>query len=292
MFIPRKKTSAEGVELSEIIYGTKNLLEDPKGYYYGRVLEKLNICLENGITSFEISQTTATQSCEIVIGNALRQEKSLRNKIEIISKVQLPLDEPKNFSDKKVLIQKVNNSLENLGLEKIHLLLIKIPNFHFNIYEVAEAIQQLIHDGKILQVGISNPTYSQIFMLQSYLNSSIATCEFHFNPLHKEAIRNGLFDACMQLRIKPIISYPCEFGNLFRAETENHKNLINILNTIAKEKHASLEEVILSWIIQHPSSPFVIIGTEQTDRISLFRDYRKIRISRLEWEKIFRFGEE
>lgn len=286
MFIPRKRLLPQGPEFSEIIYGTVKLLDDPKGYYYGRILEKLNVCLENGITTFEIPQHTQQKSSEVVIGNVLRQEKTLRDKIQVISTCILPFLQSNDFSDKNLLIESVENSLENLSLEKIDLLLLEISSFCCNIYEIAEAVHQLIREGKILQVGISNPTYSKIFMFQSCLNFPLATCQFPFNPIRKEALDQGVFDACMQLRIKPLISYPCEFGYLFSSETPELQKLKSILTEIAREKHASLEEIILSWLTEHPSSPFVVIGTNRGDRISLLRDYKNLKLSKEEWLRI------
>ncbi len=290
MFIPRKKFTNSGPEFSEIMYGTERLLEDPKGYYYGRILEKLNVCLETGITTFAIPQFSQTESSEMVIGNVLRQEKSLRNKIEIISKCKLSFSEFGNLSNESTILRSVENSLENLGVEKIDLLLVEIPDFHLKNGNLLKAIQELLKDGKILQFGISNPNSSNIFSIQSF-ELPIATFEFVFNPIRQDAIKNGLFDACMQLKIKPIISYPFEFGYLFSSKTQQLQKLKTILNSISKEKHASLEELLLSWITKHLSSPFVIINALKDERIILLRDYKNIQLSEREWDEIFRVGE-
>ncbi|MGE6057297.1 aldo/keto reductase, partial [Klebsiella variicola subsp. variicola] len=57
---------------------------------------------------------------------------------------------------KKHILQSVENSLDNFGTDYIDVLLIHRPDPLLNPAEVAEAIQLLQQQGKVLAFGVSN----------------------------------------------------------------------------------------------------------------------------------------
>ena len=72
------------LEFSQIIYGMWRLA-DGENNGVKSVKDKINLCLEQGITTFDQADIYGDYSAEEMFGLALKEDKSLRNKIDRIS---------------------------------------------------------------------------------------------------------------------------------------------------------------------------------------------------------------
>ena len=82
----RFKLSPEGPEVSAIAYGVWRLGDDPKGASTAIVREKIDACLESGITTFDHADIYGLYTCEGLFGAALAESPGLRDKMEIVTK--------------------------------------------------------------------------------------------------------------------------------------------------------------------------------------------------------------
>jgi len=73
------------LDFSQIIYGMWRLA-DGENNGVKSVKDKINLCLEQGITTFDQADIYGDYSAEEMFGLALKEDKSLRNKIEIVTK--------------------------------------------------------------------------------------------------------------------------------------------------------------------------------------------------------------
>ena len=71
---------------------------------------------------------------------------------------------------KKHIIWSVENSLKNLKTDYLDVLLLHRPSPLMQIDEIAEAIEKLINEGKILKFGLSNFSPLQTSLIQQKIN--------------------------------------------------------------------------------------------------------------------------
>jgi predicted oxidoreductase len=294
VFVPRRKLHINGPEISEIVYDVWKLREDSKGYYTGRVLEKIQACLDIGITTFENSDIYGNYACEEIFGNALRKNKYIYQKIEIITKYGIILPIESNYksilyynTSKKHLLSSVENSLEKLGVEKIDLLLLHRPDPLMNPEEVAETFRQLKQEGKVLYFGVTNFSAFQFLTLQSYLDFPLVTNQIELSPTQLNPFLNNVIELCLQLKIKPMAWTPFLADYILQSNDPRTIRMRHILYELSKEHTASFEEILLAWLVKHPVGIIPVISTNHIERLELIKDYRKINLSREDWFRIW-----
>ena len=76
------------IHMSRIIYGMWRLKDD-YNLSHEHVQKKINLCIEQGITSFDQADIYGDYSAEEILGETLRKDKSLRNHMEIITNLRI-----------------------------------------------------------------------------------------------------------------------------------------------------------------------------------------------------------
>ena len=121
---------SENLEISRLVHGMWRLTEWKLSET--ELLKLIEQTVELGITTFDHADIYGNYSCEQLFGKALSRNKSIRNKIQLITKCGIKLTSDK-FPERKIkyydystayIIQSVENSLKNLNVEHIDLLLL------------------------------------------------------------------------------------------------------------------------------------------------------------------------
>ena len=73
------------LEISRIIYGMWRLDSD-QNKSTNHINNKINLCLNQGITTFDQAAVYGGYSSEALFGKVIKSNSSLRNKLEIVSK--------------------------------------------------------------------------------------------------------------------------------------------------------------------------------------------------------------
>ncbi|EIE00628.1 oxidoreductase, aldo/keto reductase family protein [Leptospira licerasiae serovar Varillal str. VAR 010] len=287
-----------GPGLSSLVYGCWRLHMDPKGCNTDRILEKIEVCLESGIDTFDHADLYGEYGNEEKFGEVLRSKPSLKEKIKIVTKagIQLPGPNRPGISIKyydtscEYLIHSAENALKKLNVDKIDLFLIHRPDPLMNADEVSTAFNTLKESGKVLYFGVSNFTPSQFSLLQSRLNFPLVTNQVEFHPFYSDPLVNGVFDQAQELRIKPMIWSPTAGGRVFQPKTEQEIVLYKTLEELAKEKGTTMDAVLFSWYLFHPAQLVPILGTNEIDRIRSAAKTFQVQLEREEWFRILESG--
>lgn len=278
----KTKLHAQGPELSRLIAGVWRWTNASAAH-----IEKLvHTALENGISTFDHADIYGNYTCEENFGNVLRSNASLRNKLQIITKFGIKL-----LSDKRPdhaikhydasaahCIRSVENSLQALRTDRIDVLLIHRPDPLLNPTEVAEAFSKLKREGKVLYFGVSNFTTSQVEMLQSYLPFPLVTNQIELSLFKSAAFFNGDTDVMMRYKIKPMAWSPLGGGKYF--ENEPVKSL---LDRLAKEYSVTTTQLLLAWLLKHPTGVLPILGTTKPERIIEGAGAINVKLNRQHW---------
>jgi predicted oxidoreductase len=259
------------IAFSKIIAGTMNWGVWDKNYNTNQMVEMINCCLENNITSFDHADIYGDYSTEMDFGKAYKQSGITREKIQFISKCGIQLVSEKrtnavkhyNYA-KEYITWSVEQSLKNLHTDYLDLLLLHRPSPLMQPDEIAAAVDQLKSEGKILSFGVSNFTTSQIDLIES--KTKIEFNQIAFSVTNNDAMLNGLLDYMQLKNIIPMSWSP--LGDVFKKNNEQTDRIKQVVELLASKYAFSAESILLAWILKHPSKIFPVIGTTNPYRIS------------------------
>ncbi len=278
------------LNFSQIIYGMWRLA-DGQNKDVKSVSNKINLCLDQGITTFDQADIYGDYSAESLFGLALKENKSLRNKIEIVTKCGIVApcgkyaDVPVKYYDtsKDHIDASVNASLKNMNIDYIDMLLIHRPDPFMDHNETGQALDKLIKSGKIGAVGVSNFKPYDWELLQSNMVNKLHTNQIELSLQSIDAFSNGDI-SFHQKNATPIMAWsPLGGGKLM---TENTK-LTNKMDHIGSHYNVDRSAVAISFLLSHPANIIPVMGTNNADRISRISDALKIKMDRVTWFELY-----
>ena len=280
----------ENIDFSQIIYGMWRLadgeINDTKS-----VTDKINLCLDQGITTFDQADIYGDYSAEAIFGVALKEDKSLRSKIEIVTKCGIVApcgkyaDVPVKYYDtsKKHIDASVNASLKNMNIDYIDMLLIHRPDPYMDHDETGQALDTLIKSGKIGAVGVSNFKPYDWELLQSSMVNKLHTNQIELSLQSIDAFSNGDV-AFHQKNASPIMAWSPLGGGKLMIESNQ---LTNKMDQIGSHYNVDRAAVAISFLLSHPANIIPIMGTNNIDRISRISDALKVKMDRITWFELY-----
>jgi len=250
----------------------------------------IHVCFENKITTFDHADIYGGYTTEASFGKALTESKINREKIQLVSKcgIQHISENRKNKIkhydySKDYIIWSVENSLKNLHSDYLDVLLLHRPSPLMNAEEIAEAVEKLKTDGKILDFGLSNFTPSQTDLIRS--KTEVSYNQIQFSATDFEAMLNGSLDHMQVNNIRPMAWNP--LGTVFRENTDQTKRLKTLLADLVSKYHVGSDTILLSWILQHPAKIIPIAGTVNVARLQQLFKATEFKLEREEWFSIW-----
>jgi len=288
LVMQKVKIHPEGATLSRIVVGAWRWHMSSSQ----QVETLIKTSLATGVTSFDHADIYGNYSCEEVFGNALRGNSALRDEIEIVTKCGIKLLSEKRpdhrikhyDTSKEHIVWSVENSLKMLATDRIEVLLLHRPDPLLNPVEVAEAFTVLKQQGKVLHFGVSNFTTAQFEMLQSFLPFSLVTNQIELSLFKCESFFDGTVDALMKHRIGPMAWSPLGGGKHF------HDARINdALQNLSNHYRCTPTQLLLAWLLRHPSSIFPILGTTKPERIEEGAKSIGLHLERPHWFEMLKW---
>ena len=247
-------------------------------------------CVDLGVTSFDHADIYGGYTTESAFGTAFSKTAIVRSKVQFISKCGIQLVSPnrpnkiKHYDcSKAYIIASAESSLKHLKTDYLDALLIHRPSPLMHPYEIVEAIQHLKKDGKISSFGVSNFTPSQVDLISSEVAIDINQIEF--SAVQHQALFNGSLDQMLKNKITPMAWAP--LGAVFSSElSAQKKRIIEQLDVLAQNYNATPDQLVLAWILKHPSGIHPVIGTTNLKRIEASVAAVSINLTSEDWFKI------
>ncbi|MEX3015569.1 aldo/keto reductase family oxidoreductase [Gymnodinialimonas hymeniacidonis] len=280
-----------GIEMSQIVYGMWRLGDDDDTSP-AHVQAKVEACLEQGITTLDQADIYGGYIAEALLGEAFKASPGLRDKVEIVTKCDIVAPIGKH-SDKRVkyydtsaeyISACVDNSLKDMAIDVIDLLLIHRPDPLMDHVETGACLDKLVASGKIRAVGVSNFRPWDWDLLQSAMDTQLATNQIEMSVLHHVPFTNGDV-AYHQQRNQPLMAWsPLAGGALFGDEGASVRV---VLDRIATEQGVGADAVAVAWLLRHPAKILPVMGTNNLSRIKGLSDAVKVNLSRVDWFEIY-----
>ena len=235
-----KYETLHGLSIPKIGFGTWRIggdsYADPK--LDPASLTALRTALEAGYTHFDTAESYASGHSEELVGRAVREADTKRENLFITTKVS-----PEHLKYEQVL-RSCENSLRRLNMDYIDLYLIHWPpRLGMELNDAFRALNQLVRDGKVKYLGVSNFKLKLLKQAQSLSETSILTNQVPYRLPDRTYVENGILEYCQQNDILLTAYSPVKFRNLPVNKT---------VRAIAEAHAATPFQIALAWLVAQP----------------------------------------
>ncbi|SEA83467.1 Predicted oxidoreductase [Flavobacterium gillisiae] len=276
--------------LSPIIAGTMNWGVWDKNLTPKEMESMIHVCLENKITTFDHADIYGGYTTESDFGKAFSSSKVAREKIQLISKCGIQMlaenrdNKIKHYDySKSHIMWSVEQSLKNLQTDYLDVFLLHRPSPLMQADEIAEAVEKLKSEGKIVDFGLSNFTSSQTELIRQ--KTEVSYNQVQFSATNFEPMLDGSFDYMQLNKIRPMSWNP--LGFVFRKDIPQTHRLKKILATLVSKYHLGADTILLAWVLQHPAKVLPIAGTVNVARIQSLMKAVELDLEKEDWFAIW-----
>ena len=237
------------------------------------------------INSFDHADIYGGYTTEESFGNAFLKTGIKREDVFFISKCgimypseKLPVKVKHYDYSKEHINKSVSNSLKYLKTDYIDCLLLHRPSPLMDIKIISDTINNLLVKGKIKSFGVSNFTPVQMEMFKGL---KVSFNQINFSITHLDPLYDGTLEYMQANKITPMAYSP--LGEYYKSDNPKLKEVIEMF---AKKYKSSDDQILLAWLLKHPSNIFPVIGTTKTQRIKKSIEALKIEIEISDWFEI------
>ncbi len=258
------------ISYSKIIAGAMSWGSWGKQMSTEEMVSLMHHCLKVGITTFDHADIYGGYATEADFGNAFASSEIPREQIQLISKcgIQYMCDardnKVKHYDySREYIIWSAERSLQGLKTDYLDLFLLHRPSPLMVPDEIAEAITKLLDSGKIRQFGVSNFTPSQIALLETAIPVSGNQVEFSLTA--NQVMFDGTLDDSIAAKRMAMAWSP--LGNYFREDNDQNARIKEVLEPMQEKYNADASQLLLAWIMKHPSGIHPVVGTTNESRL-------------------------
>ena len=222
----RKELGGTGLMLPQVGIGT---------YLYRGTAELLRRGLDLGANFID---TAELYENEEVVGRAV---KGIRDRVFIATKTH-------HFEYEQV-IHCAETSLRRLGVDTIDLYQLHYPNAAVPIAETMAAMEELVHQGKVRFIGVSNFTVSELLQAEAALKKVRLVSNQMRYSLIDRTVERELLPFCQRHALTFIAYSP--LGQNFRAILDADPTAA--LERVARETGKTKAQIALNWCLAKPS---------------------------------------
>jgi diketogulonate reductase-like aldo/keto reductase len=196
------------------------------------MLSALRRALEMGYTHIDTAEMYADGHTEELIGEVIQDFE--RENLFITSKVW-----SSNLHYQNVL-KACEGSLRRLGTSYLDLYLIHWPSSNIPFAETFRALNELVKNGKVRHLGVSNFDLAQLKEAQALSNTPIVTNQVPYSVLNRRYARNGVLEYCQNSAILLTAYSPLKGGVRSNARVKR----------VALQHRVTPAQVALHWLIR------------------------------------------
>ncbi len=250
-----------------------------------RIIQK---AYEKGVNFFDTADVYGQGANEELLGKAV---KAFRKDIVIATKCGIQID-PNNFSHSinnhpNYIHQACDASLKRLGMERIDLFYLHRFNPEVAIEDSMGAMLQLIEEGKILFVGLSEVNGDILERAHRVLGDKLVALQTEYS-IANNAVAKKVLPTCRKLGVGFVAYSPLGRGLLsgsirnakvfqdssefdfrsilpqFQPDTyEENLHLVEAITSIAKKKNCTAAQLSLAWLLAQGEDIVPIPGTKR-----------------------------
>ena len=257
-----------GIEIPQLGLG---VFQTPKGE---DTVNAVKWALEAGYRHID---TAKVYGNEADVGQAILESKVPREEIFLTTK--LWNDDIRAERTKEAF----EESLKALKTDYVDVFLLHRPSPLMQADEIAEAVEKLKGEGKIIDFGLSNFTSSQTELIRQ--KTEVSYNQVQFSATHYEPMLDGSLDYMQTNEIRPLSWNP--LGTVFREDTKQTRRLKKLFSTLLEKYHLGADTLLLAWILKHPAKVIPIAGTVNIARIQALSKAVELEMDTEDWFAIW-----
>jgi aryl-alcohol dehydrogenase-like predicted oxidoreductase len=277
------------LQVFPIAFGTWQLGGEWGDFDEREAIAAIRHARELGIDLFDTAQAYGFGASERLLGRALGDELNHhRDDVVIATKGGLRMTEDGMVRDSSAgwLRSGVEQSLRSLGVEHIDLYQVHWPDPDVPFAETAGALDELVQEGKIRHVGVSN--YSPAQMAEFARTRPVETLQPAYH-LFRRDIEADIAPYVLEHDIGVLAYGPLAHGLLAGAMDEHttfadddwrsqsplfqgdafRRNLRTVreLDRFARERGQTVGQLAIAWTLAHPAVEVAIVGARRAAHI-------------------------
>ena len=278
-----------GLNVSRIAFGTWQLGGDWGRFDEDAAVAAIRRARELGVNFFDTAQAYGFGASERILGQALRDELTReRDQVVIATKGGLRQTNSGLIRDSSPdwLRRGVDASLQALGIDHIDLYQVHWPDPTVPVAESASALSDLIAEGKIGHVGVSNYTATQMREFSETLPVETLQPPYH---LFRRDIEVDTLPYCRKHNVGVLVYGPLAHGlltgtlnthtvfpdgdwransSVFHGDTyRNNLATVLALRIVAAHRNITVSQLAIAWTLANPAVDVAIVGARQPGHI-------------------------
>lgn len=254
----------------------------------------VDAAMDAGINYFDTADLYGRGKSEEFLGAALG---SRRDQVIVATKFGHPgaLPEGQKGGDPAWIRQAVEASLTRLNTDRIDHYQLHMPDTDTPQAETLGALQELVDEGKVLEIGCSNFSAQQIDEAASASAETgagnYASVQNYYSVLTREVEDGGVTDACERTGMTVVPYFPLESGlltgkysgmsppegtrlSMWRGEmrdmflSEEKLAAVDRLTDYAENQGHSILELAIGWLVSNPAVATVICGATKPSQVA------------------------
>ncbi|CAL9661972.1 aldo/keto reductase [Streptomyces sp. Tu 3180] len=252
----------------------------------------VDICLDAGVTMFDTADVYSGGASEEVLGEAI---KGRRDRVIVSTKTGLPTGDGPNDagSSRARLITACEDALRRLDTDYLDLFQLHAFDAGTPIEEVLSALDDLVREGKVRYLGISNfsgwQAMKSLSIAERYGHPRYVAHQVYYSLIGRdyewELMPLGLDQGLGALVWSPLgwgrltgkvrrgqplpansrLHHTADYGP--PVEDEHLYRVIDALDEIAQETGKKIPQIAINWLLQRPTVSSVIIGARNEEQL-------------------------
>jgi aryl-alcohol dehydrogenase-like predicted oxidoreductase len=287
----RTRLGMTDLEVSRIAFGTWQIGGEWGEFDRGDAIAAIRHARDLGIDIFDTAQAYGFGASERLLGEALRDDLDRRrDEVVIATKGGLRMDEDEGLvrdSSPAWLRSGVEQSLRALALDHIDLYQVHWPDPETPFADTAGALQELVDEGKVRHVGVSN--YDADQMSEFARTRPVETLQPLYNLFQRE-VEDGTLPYARENDIGVLVYSPLAHGlltgamdhdtsfgpgdwrtlsPLFKDETFrcNLEMVDRLQGFAADELGCTVGQLAIAWTLANPAVHVAIVGSRRAAHI-------------------------
>lgn len=220
----------------------------------------IRAAIDLGMYHIDTAESYADGYTETLVRRAIKDID--RQKLFITTKVKAS---NAGYDD---LIKAAKRSLERLGIKQIDLYLIHRPDEAMDITEAMKAMDFLLENEIIKNIGVSNFNVNQLQAAMAASKYKIVNNQIHYSLAARAHEQNGTLEFCRQNKILVTAYRPIGYDTINTGSV--------LLNELAEKYQKTPTQIAINWLINQPN----VVGLVKTSNL----DHLKENLGALGWQ--------
>jgi aryl-alcohol dehydrogenase-like predicted oxidoreductase len=251
----------------------------------------LGILRDAGVTTLDTADIYSFGASEEVLGQAL---KGRRDEFVLVTKafVRMSPDPHGIGLSRRHLLSACEASLRRLQTDYLDLYLCHQPDMLVPVEETLRAYEDLVRSGKVRYVGCSNHSAWQVMKALAASDRIGApryvTQQVNYSLVARD-VEHEIVPLALDQKVGLMVWSPLQAGLLtgkFRRDTprptvarlnelevpgtvdfDRLYRIVDLLDAIARERHVSIPQVAINWVLHKPGVDTVVLGARNEDQL-------------------------